>query len=207
MRGSPKHGKGKGKRRPRIGIFGGSFDPPHIGHLVIAKAAMRQLRLDRVLFVPASVPPHKRGGTSASPRERLAMVRLALKGNSHFAVSDLEIKRKGISFTAVTLKALQRRFPNAEFCLLVGSDNAKHFHTWKSPDEIARYASIAIYKRKRGGVLRKKYRAKVFRLKGPVLDISSSGIRKMIAEHRPVRRLLPPTVLRFIVSKHLYKRI
>lgn len=203
MNASTRHGRGK--QRPRIGLLGGSFDPPHNGHLAIAKVAMKQLGLDRILFVPAFVPPHKRGGTSASPRERLAMVRLALKGNSRFQVSDLEIKRRGVSFTADTLKVLRRRFRDAEFILLVGSDNAKHFHTWKSPDEIARHAGIAVYKRKRGGVLRKNYRARELELKGPMLDISSSGIRKMIGEQRSVRRLLPPSVLRFIVTKQLYQ--
>ncbi len=192
------------KKTLRIGLLGGSFDPPHAAHLVIAKTAKRQLRLDRVLFVPAYLPPHKRKGTSASPRDRLAMVRRALKGKRGFAISDIEIRRRGVSFTAVTLRSLRKRFPRAEFWLLIGSDNVRQFHTWKWSEEIARNATLAVYRRKGGGVLRKNHRAKVITLRGPIVNLSSSAIRTMIARDRSVRGLVSEPVLQYIVSKKLY---
>lgn len=191
----------------RIGVFGGSFDPPHRGHLKIARTARKQLRLHRILFVPAYVPPHKRRGTTASPTERLAMVRLAVKNKGlGFRASDIEVKRKGISYTAQTLKRLKRMFPRAEFYLLIGSDNAMTFHTWKSARDIARDATLAIYRRDGGGQVKHLRGVRTVALSGRVLDISSSEIRSLIRQGRSVRQFLPAAVLRFIRTRRLYQR-
>ncbi|HET7224952.1 MAG TPA: nicotinate (nicotinamide) nucleotide adenylyltransferase, partial [Candidatus Eisenbacteria bacterium] len=110
-------------RAVRLAVFGGTFDPPHVGHLALAERAADALALDRVLFVPARVPPHKRHAAMTPARHRLAMVRLAVRGNPRFAVSTLELVRPGPSYTVDTLRALGRRHPRAELFLLIGADS------------------------------------------------------------------------------------
>lgn len=189
----------------KIGIFGGSFDPPHTGHLIIAHLACEQLHLDKVIFVPAYRPPHKTNKHQSTSADRLRMTKLAIQGNSRFAVSDIEIRRKGISYTVDTVKQLKLRNPKAQLFLIIGSDNLRYFHSWKLPDEIMHLASLVIYKRPAARVSKRtRFQKSARLLTGPMLDISSSEIRKRIASNNSVRYLVPERVLRFIASQGLY---
>ncbi|MCI0706471.1 MAG: nicotinate-nucleotide adenylyltransferase [Ignavibacteriae bacterium] len=200
------------KREPkrkvaRIGLFGGTFDPPHIGHLIIAQQALAQLKLDRVIFVPASTPPHKRKKAFTKPVDRLKMVRLAVRGAGQFRVTDIEIRRKGVSYTVDTVKEIHRRNKKTELFLIIGSDNFAEFQSWKSYDEILKLAKLAVYARfdKEGKHdLRKR---QVHWLQGILLDISSSEIRNAVRRNQSVRHLLPAAVERYIESHKLYHRV
>ncbi len=191
----------------RIGVFGGTFDPPHIGHLIIAEQACEQLHLNRVLFVPAYVPPHKKNKATASPQQRLAMVKLALAGSTRFSVSTIEIRRGGISYTVDTLRELHGMHPGAKLFLLVGGDNYAGFRTWKSIGEIVRLASIVVYRRNSekehaSRPLLKRVKC----LKGAYLDVSSTLIREKVKRGESIRYLLPEKVERYIRHNGMYRR-
>lgn len=192
----------------RIGIFGGTFDPPHIGHLIIAERARVQLQLDRVFFVPAYFRPHKRRRASATPFDRLKMVHLAVRGNAGFAVSDVELKRRGISYTIDTVQDMRRNYPGAEIFLILGSDNLIEFHTWKSYRKLLELTKLIVYPRgehrmQRPSQLRK---ARMYLLRGMLFDISSSAIRQLVRTKSSIRYLVPAEVERYIVSRKLYRR-
>ena len=195
-------------KKKRIGIFGGTFDPPHVGHLVIAERARTQLRLDRVLFIPAFVPPHKRKNSFAKPPQRLQMMRLAARGNPAFQVSDIEVQRKGVSYTVDTVKEIRRRYPDAELFLIIGADNYAEFKSWKSYREILQLARLVIYARsqKRNERPSQHLKSKVRSLQGELLDISSSEIRTAVRQKQSIRYLVPALVERYIASKKLYRR-
>ena len=188
----------------RIGLFGGTFDPPHIGHLALAEGARDQLRLDRVLFVPAGTPPHKRGRPLSGTPARVAMTRLAVRGHPAFRVSTLEARRRGPSFTVDTLRALRAAHPGARLYLLMGEDSLDDFRTWHEPGAIAALATLAVARRpgRRGAARR---RAGVVWLDTPVLDLSSSAIRARARSGRSVRVLVPDAVAAYIRRHRLYR--
>lgn len=194
----------------RIGVFGGTFDPPHLGHLVLAEWAWARLELDRVLLVPASAPPHKLGRRLSEPAHRLAMTRLAVRGNPALAVSDLETRRAGPSFTVDTLLALRRRHPGARLFLLMGEDSLADFPTWRDPAGIARLATLVVAARPRAGTAARAARpprgARVVRLDNPLVDVSSSALRARARARRPLRYLVPDTVAAYIERHRLYRR-
>lgn len=192
----------------RIGIFGGTFDPPHIGHLIIADQARAQLKLDRVLFVPAFIPPHKRRRASAKPADRLKMAKLAVRGNTAFAVSDLELRREGVSYTIDTVREIRQRFPSAAIFLIVGEDNWGEFPTWKSYQEILRLAKVVVYPRRHRRLKRLPQlpTARVHFLPGVLVEISSSEIRQLVRQKGSIRYLVPAEVERYIVTRKLYRR-
>jgi nicotinate-nucleotide adenylyltransferase len=189
----------------RIGILGGTFDPPHVGHLIIAEQACAQLRLDMLLFIPAFLPPHKESGGRADPRQRLKMVRLATSGRPKFGVSSIEMRRKGISYTIDTLHEIEKIYRGATVYLIVGGDNFASFKSWKSVDEIAKLATIVVYKRKplKKETTRPKM-AKLVHLRGALLDISSTMIRDRVKRGESIRFLVPESVRRFIDKNKLY---
>ncbi len=192
----------------RIGVFGGTFDPPHVGHLIIAEQAREQLRLDKVLFIPAYLPPHKKNGASASPTQRLKMLQKAVGARSGFIVESLEVERKGTSYTVDTLKELKTRFKKARFFLIVGGDNYVQFRQWKSSDEIRRLATLVVYGR--GGLgfnRRARHDRSVVFLRGGFLDVSSTLVRKKIREGGSIRFLVPLPVERYIVRNELYRSL
>ncbi|HVP15128.1 MAG TPA: nicotinate-nucleotide adenylyltransferase, partial [Terriglobales bacterium] len=169
----------------RIGIFGGTFDPPHFGHLLLAAWARERLRLERVLFVPTGTPPHKARRLTSAAR-RLAMVRLAVRGEPAFRVSDLETSRHGPSFTLDTLRRVKARHPEARLYLLMGEDSLADFPTWHEPAEIARLATLVVAVRPaprrrsaaiRHGAFAARGPVRVVRLGNPPLAISSSTLR------------------------------
>jgi len=193
------------KRVRRIGIFGGSFDPPHFGHLVIAEMARRSLKLETVFMVPAYRPPHKTGRHPATARDRLHMTRLATTGNRHLKVSDLELKRKGTSYTIDTVRAFQRRFPKAELFLILGGDSLRQFHSWKDPRGILALCSLAVYRRPKSGKGRLNIpSSRIVRVAGPLMHISSSSIRQMVLRGKSIHELVRENVAEYIVRKKLY---
>jgi nicotinate-nucleotide adenylyltransferase len=190
-----------------VGVFGGSFSPPHLAHLAVAEAARDQLELDRVLWVPAATPPHKQGQTMPAADHRLAMTRLAVEGNEAFAVSDLEVARAGISYTVETIRALQDAYPDTDFHLLLGGDSLALFETWVRPDEIVRRVPLVVYPRPGADLagVPASVMARATFLDRPLLDPSSTAIRRLIRAGRSVRYLVPDAVLAYIAEHALYE--
>ncbi|RPI04747.1 MAG: nicotinate (nicotinamide) nucleotide adenylyltransferase [Ignavibacteriae bacterium] len=188
----------------RIGIFGGTFDPPHHGHLAIAQQAKKQLALDEIYFVPAFIPPHKQGRLSTTAAHRLTMLKLVLRGQEGLKVSALELQRKGISYTVDTLQSLKRRHPKAEFVLIIGADNLAQFHTWKSPKKILHLVSLAVYKRTGFHLPVKDRGFKFVQLKGRLYRVSSTEIRNKIEKGNSIRGLVPEPLLSYIQKHSLY---
>lgn len=204
----------------RIGLFGGTFDPPHFGHLVLAEWARVRLRLDRVVFVPAGTPPHKRGRRLTDAALRLALTRLSVRGNPAFTVSGFEARRAGPSFTVDTLRHFHARQPDARFYLLMGADSLADFPDWHEPGEIARLATLVVAARPgpAGAMPRAPAssgarafppagtRGRVVMLDNPVVAISSSALRARARAGRSLRYLVPDAVAAYAARHGLYRR-
>jgi len=188
----------------RIGIFGGTFDPPHKGHIAIAEQAKRQLGLDCVWFIPAYIPPHKHQHSPTSAQHRLKMIKLAISGRKKFKISAIELKRRGISYTIDTLKVFKQQFPEAELVLIIGADNLSQFNAWKSPRTILQLASLAVYKRKGFNPSLKDSAIDFILLKGRMLRVSSTEIRNRIEKGLPIRALVPNPIVLYIKRHSLY---
>lgn len=187
-------------------MFGGTFDPPHNGHLIIAGRAVRQLKLDKVIFVPAYIPPHKTRGTSASPTQRYTMMRMVIRTKRKFAVASVEIKRKGVSYTIDTLRDFRKRYRRARLFLIVGGDNYRQFRKWKSASEILKLATLVVYDRLGSrGKRSLRNRKRVVWLKGVKLDLSSTMIRNRVKRGEPIRSFVPRSVEQFIRRHRLYQ--
>lgn len=190
----------------KIGILGGTFDPPHLGHLIVAQGVQDKLKLDRLFFIPASLPPHKKKVKISRAIHRLKMVQLATQDNRNFKVLDLELKRKGHSYTVDTLKALRKRYPQAQFFLILGLDNLNHIHTWKKLEEIFKLCKMVFITRP-GITLNKTSKwlncSRLLEVKE--IDISSTDIRERIKRGKSIRYLVPEKVLQYIRRHHLYK--
>jgi nicotinate-nucleotide adenylyltransferase len=195
----------------RLGILGGTFDPIHEGHVAAARFAMECAHLDRVLFIPTGRPPH-RTAALAPEGDRLAMVRLAIEDQPRFEVSDMEIKRGGLSYTADTMAELHRLHPDDDLFLILGWDAARLFRAWHEPDRVASLASIVILSRPGTDPpmgsemtalgLRPE---RVIKCSGGTPDISGSALRGEIAAGRPVTGKLPGPVERYIAERGLYR--
>jgi nicotinate-nucleotide adenylyltransferase len=185
-----------------IGLFGGSFDPIHHGHLLVAQAAVEALGLDRVRFMPARQQPFKVGQHGAGAEERAAMVSLAIAGEPRFALERAELDRAGPSYTVDTLRALREREPNQELVLLIGADAARDLDSWREPDQIPRLARIAAFARPGSSLPDLPY---VWRtLTVPAVDISATEIRRRVREGRSVRYWVPDAVASYITAHGLY---
>lgn len=191
---------------PKIGILGGTFDPPHLGHLIAAQEVQEKLKLDRIFFIPASLPPHKKKVKISRAIHRLKMVQLATQDNRNFKVLDLELKREGHSYTVDTLKALRKKYPQAQFFLILGLDNLNHIHTWKKPEEIFKL-SKAVFITRPGFTLNKtsKWLSYSKLLEVREIDISSTDIRERIKKSKSIRYMVPEKVLQYIKKHKLYK--
>jgi nicotinate-nucleotide adenylyltransferase len=195
----------------RVGILGGAFNPPHIGHLVCAQEALVQLELDKVVFVPVGQAPHRELAGDPGAEERLEMVELATADDERFEVSRVEIDREGPSYTADTLRALREAAPQDELFLILGGDQAAALGSWHQPEEVLALATVAVMERlswsrqaigiKIGGL--KGTRA-VRYLEMPIIQISSSSIRRRAAAGQPVRYLVPDKVAAYIETHGLY---
>jgi nicotinate-nucleotide adenylyltransferase len=190
----------------RVGVFGGTFDPPHLGHLALAERARDQLGLERVWFVPAADPPHKRDRAKSPFPHRLAMTRLAVRGNPAFKVSDLESRRAGPSYTVETLRAMRQRFPGRELVLLLGADSLSDLPTWRDPAEIAHLARLAVAPRPVGAPRRRGAPRADFALDAPVLELSSSDLRARARRGESLRYLVPDAVAAYVRRHRLYGR-
>lgn len=197
----------------RLGILGGTFNPPHIGHLVCAQEALTQLGLDRVVLMPARVPPHKEIAGDPGADRRRELCELAIGGDERFAVSSLELGRPGPSYTVDTLRELHDQAPQDELTFIVGGDMARSLPSWREPDAVIELARIAIAER--SGAERADIRAELAALASatddriaffdmPRIDISSSLVRERVASGRPIHYLVPEAVAARIAADGLY---
>ena len=191
-------------RSRRVGVFGGTFDPPHIGHLVTAADVRFRLDLDVVLMVVANEPWQKVGTREVSPAEdRLAMVRAAVRDEPGVEASDLELRRGGASYTIDTLRELARTEPDAELFLVLGGDAAAGLDTWERPAEVAAACRIVVVDRP-GSTSAVPEGFRVDRVDVPRLEVSSTELRARVREGRPTRHLLPDAVISLIAERGLY---
>ena len=198
----------------RIGVFGGSFDPVHLGHLTIAQDAVEQLELDRLIFVPAAIPPHKLNHTLVEGRQRVEMLQLATKDHLRFEVSDLELARGGVSYTVDTIHHLQEEHPTAALFFIVGLDSLVEMHLWHRVEELLEICTVVPLGR--GGEdpavvaekiqLPPKWKAHLLErlIRIHEMEVSASEIRMRIAEGLRIQTLVPPDVERYIAEHHLY---
>lgn len=186
-----------------IGIFGGTFDPPHVGHVEIAREAVQHLGLEEIIWVPAALPPHKRRRTLFSPETRLALVQTLLSLNPRFAIADIELRRAGPSYTVDTLRAFRAVYPNRPLVLVVGEDQFLTFNTWREHRAIQALAPIVVARRgsARSSVKWPFSPAAVLRTD---IDISSTMIRAKLARGEDVSNLVPQPVLDEIRARGLY---
>jgi len=190
-----------------IGIYGGSFNPPHLGHLVVAESVREQVRFDKILFVPSATTPNKMDAALAPAADRVQMMRLAIQGNADFEVSDIEVHRSGISYTIDTVTGLAALHPRAALALIIGTDNLMEFQTWKSPQEILARVQLVVVNRP--GFPPQDARSEFARLSTfvnvPQIGISSTDIRRRIKLRRSIKYLVPPGVEEYIRQKNLYR--
>ena len=198
----------------RLGVFGGSFDPVHLGHLAAAEEAAYRLPLDGILFVPARHQPLKGQAPRASDTDRLAMLRLAIAGNPRFAVSTLELERPAPSYTVDTLRALEAAHgPGCDLYLLLGIDAVNTLDRWREPSELLRLARLAVMSRSEArepdwALLRAidpAIESRVVLLSVPNIDLSSRELRRRIAADEPIRYQVPEAVLEYIENRRLYQ--
>ena len=182
----------------RLGVFGGTFDPVHVGHLVIASAALEELPLDRVLFIPARRSPLKERGPVAGEADRLAMLEAAIAGDPRLGVSRVELERDGPSYTVETLEALRDQ---GELFLILGGDAYAEFERWRNPERIRALATIVVAARPGAPNAPRDVRL----LDAPLLDISSRELRARAARGRSLRYLVPEAALRYIEERGLYR--
>lgn len=187
------------------GVFGGSFDPVHLGHLIAADRAAEALGLEKVWFVPARAQPLKGPGPVATGEQRRRMLELAVAGDARFGVEPLELERDdgGPSYTVDTLRALQSRWPGERLVLLLGADAAADLPRWREAEEIARLAEVAILTRPGAGELRTHLARHVVAI--PAIEISSSEIRARRALGKAIRYLVPASVAEYIEREELYR--
>lgn len=185
----------------KVGILGGTFNPPHVGHLILAQTMKQALKLEKIIFIPNNRPPHKNIYLSDA-RHRLNMVKLAIRGNPCFEVLDWEIKQGGVSYTVDSLKFLKGKAKRRVFFLIIGSELANDFHNWRDYKEIKRTAKITVAKRK-DSPLKKKNGFIVIEI--PQVEITSSMIRKNIERGLSIRYMVPEAVFKYIHKNRLYK--
>ena len=197
----------------RVGILGGTFNPPHLAHLVCASEAASQLQLDRVLLTPVARAPHKEAPYDHGPQERLELCRLAVAGDERLEVCDLEVRRGGSSYTVDTLRELHAQNPEDDLTFIVGGDIALGLPTWHEPEAVLGLATLAVAERSGAGRadIAERLRTSFPEAAPPVffdmprLDISSSQIRRHVAEGRPIRYLVPDPVAERIARGRLYR--
>jgi len=187
----------------KIGILGGTFNPIHIGHLILAEEAREKLGLERIIFVPAYLPPHKDNSDIAPAGDRLRMVKLAISGNKYFSVSGVEIERDGRSFTIDTIKEFKKIYPQDELYFIIGSDLLKYLNDWKDLDEIIKM--VKFIAATRPGYPLEKLPSYISTLAIRAVDVSGFQIRRCIKENKSFRYLVPDAVHRYIDKKRLYR--
>lgn len=199
----------------KVGILGGTFNPVHMAHLIIAEIAQEEAGLDDVLFVPSGCSYLKDASDILPAKDRIHMTGLAIEDNSHFALSTIETDREGNSYTCETLMELKNRYPDQEYYLIVGADNLFTMEEWKDADVIFQNAKILAAVRgskkhadmeEKSAELKEKYGADITLLNVRHVDISSSVIREKVAEGRSIRYMVPEKVREYIIKNHFYEK-
>ncbi len=208
-----KEKKESGDNLKKIGIMGGTFDPVHLAHLLLAEQARVQFYLDQVLFMPSSQPPHKNNSQISSAEHREAMVLMAIKGNPYFAYSDMEILRTGTTYTSDTLKELHIKYPHTEICFIMGADSLFAVDSWHQPEKIFEKATILAGNRldvpdekikAQICYLKERFGGRIHLIDMPDIAISSSEIRKRYGKGLSIRYYVPESVYTYIKEHQLY---
>jgi len=189
----------------KVGIFGGAFDPIHHGHLITAQSVKELRSLDKIIFMPAFISPHKQHAKASSAEHRLNMIKLALDEIPFFECSEFEIKQHTISYTIDTLREYKNYYE--EIDLIIGYDNIFQFHTWKEPDEILKLANVVVLKRKSSHPLNfiDKYVEAATFVQTRGIEISATDIRNRVHQCLPIHYLIPAVVENYIYKNKLYK--
>lgn len=203
------------KKKKKIGIMGGTFNPIHFGHLILAEAAYEQYHLDKVLIMPAKEPSHKTISDTITEEDRVEMVKRAIKGNDHFELSLLEINREGITYTIDTLTELHEEDSEIEYYFIMGADSLFHFNSWKEPEKILKLTNILVANRDLStfsalnsqiDYLSDKYdEANISLLDTPNLEISSHALRKRVRQNLSIKYYVPESVEEYIKEHGLYR--
>ncbi|MDW7668196.1 MAG: nicotinate-nucleotide adenylyltransferase [Bacillota bacterium] len=197
----------------KIGIMGGTFDPIHYGHLVIANEVLFKFDLHKIIFVPTGNPPHKRSTALADAYHRYMMTQFATMTNSSFDVSNIEVEKDGIAYTVDTIKELKNKYKDTKLYFITGTDAVLDLPNWKDPEEILNLCTFISVNRPgyvtdtlddKLNKLMEKYKGEILSIKAPQLKISSTDIRNRIQEGRPTKYLLPENVEQYILKKGLY---
>ena len=202
------------ERRKKVGIMGGTFDPIHVGHLILGEAAWRQFGLDQVWYMPAGNPPHKQNRAGrASDGQRVEMVRLAIQSNPHFVLSLQEMNADGYSYTYRTLERLREQYPDTDLYFIMGADSLEDFDSWREPSRIVQNCQVVVATRNQmdqtafDELLEKRraqFRHDFRKLDTPNLDVSSRHLREMIRSRESIRYYVPDNVLQYIIQEKLY---
>ena len=196
------------KKKEKIGLFGGTFDPIHLGHTIIAEWIKNYLELNEIIFIPNKIHPFSKRENIISADIRAEMIKKTINNFPYFKLSTIELKRPGISYTVDTIRSLMSEFPNAEIYLIMGEDNLAKFESWKEAAEILNLVQVVTFRR-RNDTMEESVNIntdKMFKLKSPYIDISSTEIRDRIKNSRNFQSLLYPDVYQYIVKHNLYKQ-
>lgn len=185
----------------RVGILGGTFDPPHLGHLIIAEEVYQNLNLDEIWFIPSNQPPHK-ANANADNQDRLEMVKAAVAGNDHFSINDIELRRNGKSYTHETISQLKQRHPDISFYFIIGGDMVEYLPKWHAIDKLVELVQFVGVKRS-GYPLISPYPIKEVEI--PVIEISSTMIRERLGQGQEIKYLAPDAVIEYIKEHRLYE--
>lgn len=200
--------------RKKIGILGGTFDPIHIAHLILAENAYEQFDLETILIMPTYVPPHKLNKEVTSAQHRTKMVQLAIEDNKHFKLSTIELERGGLTYTSDTLSELTANNPENEYYFIIGADSLSQIEEWYKPQIIMQNAVLLVAVREHMEIetieemineLKEKYQAKIYLLRTSNMDISSSMLRKKVAAGENIKYYVPKDVEKYIYQNHLYR--
>lgn len=203
-----------GTHHKRIGIMGGTFDPIHVGHLILGEKAYEQLNLDKVWFMPSGNPPHKKNRTGrATDEQRIAMVQKAISGNPHFELSLIEMHEEGYSYTYRTLEALKKENPDVEYYFIIGADSLYNFSLWKEPGRICQACTLVVATRNHTSIqelnqemtdLSRQYGGHFLRLDTMNIDVSSQLLRQWLQEGKSLRYYVPDEVIEYIHQNRIY---
>ena len=202
----------------RIGLFGGSFDPVHYGHLLLAETCREAALLDQVWWIPAATSPHKQDRVTAAGQHRLKMLQLAVGGHEPFVICDWELERGGVSYTVDTLEQLRAAQPAAELFLLLGADSINDLPTWRSPQRVCELATPLCVGRPNSAepdwqqisellTAEQRQHATSLQITMPLVDLSSTEIRQRVAENRSIRFRTPAAVVKYIQTQRLYAQL
>src|SRR5690606_5524909 len=185
----------------RVGILGGTFDPPHFGHLIIANEVLQQLNLDEIQFLPNYKPPHKLKASSTTAEQRVEMLKIAIKNNQSFSIETIEIERKGTSYTFDIMRELKRRNPEVDYYFIIGADMVESLSKWYKIDDLSQMVQFVGVSRP-GYLLKSEY--PIITIEVPLIEISSSSIRNKCEDGKSVQYFLPDKVIRYMKENHLY---